>query len=58
MPSIKTLISVATLAAAMVGCGEPHRAAAQRYLALAEGVLVANGICSSAADCQKKELLF
>lgn len=58
MPSINTLFAAATLAVAIVGCGEPHRAAAQQYLALAQGVLIANGICSSAADCQRKELLF
>lgn len=58
MPSTRTLFAAATLAAAMAGCGEPHRAAAQHYLALAEGVLIAKGICSSPADCQKKELLF
>ena len=58
MSSTKTVFAAATLAVAMVGCGEPHRAAAQQYLKLAEGVLIANAICSSAADCQKNELLF
>lgn len=58
MPSLKAPLAIAVLAIGLVGCGEPHRAAAQQYLALAEGVLIANGICTSAADCHKKELLF
>jgi hypothetical protein len=46
------------LAVAASGCGEPHRADAQKYLAIAQEVLIAKGVCSSAADCQRKELLF
>jgi hypothetical protein len=58
MPSIKAPSAIAMTAIALAACGEPHRAAAQQYLALAEGVLIANGICASASDCQRKELLF
>lgn len=58
MPSTRTLVAAALLGGVLVGCGEPHRAAAQHYRALAEDVLIANGVCSSSADCQKQELLF
>lgn len=58
MPSIKAPLAIAITAVSLAACGEPHRAAAQQYLALAEGVLIANGICSSPSDCQRKELLF
>ncbi|TCJ15383.1 hypothetical protein EZJ19_07140 [Parasulfuritortus cantonensis] len=58
MPSINASSAIAVTAFALAACGEPHRAAAQQYLTLAEGVLIANGICASASDCQRKELLF
>jgi len=58
MPSLGTLLAASSLALAISGCGEPHRAAAQQYIALAQGVLIAKGVCSSSADCQRKELLF
>jgi hypothetical protein len=48
----------AMLLIALTGCGEPHRVAAQQYLALAQEVLIAKGVCSSSSDCQRKELLF
>lgn len=58
MPSVKSPFAIAMAAIALAACGEPHRVAAQQYLALAEGVLIANGVCASTSDCQKKELLF
>ncbi len=55
---VRAPFAVALAALALAACGEPHRAAAQQYLALAEDSLIANGICSSTSDCQRKELLF
>jgi hypothetical protein len=58
MPRLSVLVVTGALALAVYGCGEPHRAEAQQYLAIAQEVLIANGVCSSAVDCQRKELLF
>lgn len=58
MHSLRTFLVTVSLVLTIPGCGEPHRDAAQKYLALAQEVLIAKGVCSSSADCQRKELLF
>ena len=57
---LKLRLVAATGFAALVvsGCGEPYREEATRYHAVAQDILVAKGVCSSAEDCQMRQLLF
>ena len=58
MPKLRFVAAMSFTAAAISGCGEPYREEATRYHAVAQEVLVAKGVCSSAQECQRKQLLF
>ncbi len=58
MPKVAAIFAMGTLILTACGCGEPYRAEAQQYLAIAQDLLIDKGVCSNVHDCQRKELLF
>jgi len=58
MPEFRFITGIGFAIAAISGCGELYRDEATRYHAIVQEVLVAKGVCSSAQDCQRKQLVF